>query len=148
MDGRWPSFETWDLDFDKDPDGSDAEMQRRWEVYDREMKALIAKGGVHQDRDGWWVEDATGELIGPDPEIERPSTPEESAKSMPFAEAFPDLATFTRNRRGRPKVAAPKKAVTLRLDPEALALLQAGGPDWRRRTAEILERAAFYMKRS
>jgi hypothetical protein len=52
-------------------------MQRRWENYDREMKAIIAAGGVHQDRDGWWIDDATGELIGPDPSIERPLTDED-----------------------------------------------------------------------
>lgn len=84
----WPSFVTRDLG----PD-DDAEMLRRWQVYDREMRALIAAGGVHQDEDGWWVDDATGELIGPDPEIERPWTEGEPAqKGVPFAEAFPDLA--------------------------------------------------------
>ena len=141
-DKRWPSFETWDLDFETDPEGADAEMQRRWEIYDREMKALIARGGVHQDEDGWWVETATGELIGPDPEIERPSTPEELADARPFAEALPELAASIRRGRGRPKVDAPKKAVTLRLDEAALARFEAGGPGWRRRMAEILERAA------
>jgi hypothetical protein len=48
------------------------ELQRRWEKFDREMRAIIAAGGVHQDADGWWVDDATGELIGPDSSIERP----------------------------------------------------------------------------
>lgn len=69
MTRRWPSFKTADLG---DTPEDDAEMERRWQVYDREMKALIAAGGVHQDEDGWWVDDATGELIGPDPDIERP----------------------------------------------------------------------------
>ena len=67
---KWPSFETHDLDPDTDEGG--AEMERRWRKYDREMQALIAAGGVHQDFDGWWVETSTGELIGPDPSIERP----------------------------------------------------------------------------
>jgi len=40
--------------------GDDAEMMRRWEAYDRDMKALIATGSFHQDNDGWWVETATG----------------------------------------------------------------------------------------
>ena len=49
---RWPSFETWDI---QDLPEFDQLMQSRWEAYDREMRALIAKGGVHQDSDGWWV---------------------------------------------------------------------------------------------
>ena len=69
MASKWPQFVTRDLG---DSEQDDAEMQRRWETYDRDMRALIAKGGVHQDEDFWWVDDATGELIGPDPEIERP----------------------------------------------------------------------------
>jgi hypothetical protein len=84
----WPSFVTKDLG----PD-DDAEMFRRWQVYDREMRALIAAGGVHQDEDGWWLDDATGEMIGPDPEIERPMMEgDPEPKTMTFAEAFPDLA--------------------------------------------------------
>lgn len=64
MTEKWPSFVTWDLgDTPEDAD----EMQRRREVYNKEMKALIAAGNVHQDEDGWWVDDTTGELIGPAP---------------------------------------------------------------------------------
>lgn len=142
MKKKWPSFETWDLDMDTDE--GDAEMQRRWELYDREMKELIAKGGVHQDRDGWWIDDATGELIGPDPEIERPLTDQELSRMRPFAEVHPELAESIGRSRGRPKVDAPKKAVTLRLEPDTLARFEAAGSDWRRRMAEILDRAAHY----
>jgi uncharacterized protein (DUF4415 family) len=136
---RWPSFETWDLDMDSDE--GDAEMQRRWEVYDREMKVLIAKGGVHQDRDGWWVETATGELIGPDPEIERPLTDEELSHPMTLEEALPEIAESIRRSRGRPKVASPKAAVTLRLDPATVTRFEEKGEDWRRRMADILDKA-------
>ena len=66
-----PVLKTKDL-LDLDTDESLEEMQRRWETYDREMKALIAAGGVHQDSDGWWVDDESGELIGRDPSIEKP----------------------------------------------------------------------------
>jgi hypothetical protein len=84
----WPSFVTKDLS----PD-DDAEMFRRWQVYDREMRALIAAGGVHQDADGWWFDDATGEVIGPDPEIERPLMEGDPVpEKMTFAEVFPELA--------------------------------------------------------
>ena len=94
----WPSFETKDL-LDLDTDESLEEMQRRWETYDREMKALIAAGGVHQDSDGWWVDDETVELIGPDPSIERPMTEEDFRNARPFSEAFPELhASIQRNK--------------------------------------------------
>ena len=135
---RWPSFETWDI---QDLPEFDQLMQSRWEAYDREMRALIAKGGVHQDSDGWWVDDASGELIGPDPEIERPLTDEELASAKPFAEVFPELAASIKRSRGRPKVEKPKAAVTLRLHPDTVAAFEASGPDWRRRMAEIIERA-------
>jgi hypothetical protein len=98
MPKRWASFETNGLG---DNDEDDAEMQRRWEVYNREMRALIAAGGVHQDRDGWWVHTETGELIGPDPEIERPATDEELARARPFAEVFPELAALIESSRAK-----------------------------------------------
>ncbi|MBQ0708939.1 MULTISPECIES: hypothetical protein [unclassified Ochrobactrum] len=56
------------------------------------MKALIATGTVYQDDEGWWFDKATGEIIGPDPEIERPRTEEELKAFRPFREVFPDLA--------------------------------------------------------
>jgi uncharacterized protein (DUF4415 family) len=36
-------------------------------------------------------------------------------------------------RRGRPKLGAPKNQVTLRLDPDVLDALRAGGPGWQSR---------------
>lgn len=88
MAPKWPSFITKDLG---DTDADTIEMDRRWRAYDQEMKALIAAGGVHQDEDGWWVDDATGEQIGPDPEIERPRSEEELARMRPFREVYPEL---------------------------------------------------------
>jgi len=66
-------------------------MLRRWTVYDQRMKALIAAGGLHQDADGWRVHTVTGELIGPDPDLERPLSAAELSITRPFAEALPDL---------------------------------------------------------
>jgi len=97
MSTTWPSFVTKDL-----PDTEDgyAEMLRRWEVYNREMQVVIASGVAHLDEDSWWVCTATGELIGPDPEIERPWTEEDfaSAQRMTFAEAC-DLVASIRQAR-------------------------------------------------
>ena len=137
---KWPSFVTRDLG---DRPEDDVEMLRRWQVYEGEMKALIAAGGLHQDDDGWWVETATGELIGPDPEIERPLTSDELAKAAPLATALPDLHEAIKRGRGRPKTDKAKEAVTLRLSPETVAHFKAiGGADWRARMSEALEKAS------
>ena len=137
MTGKWPQFVTEDLG--NGPE-DDAEMQRRWEQYNREMKALIAAGGVHQDEDGWWVDDASGELIGPDPEIERPRTEEELAQFRPFGEVFPDQAESIRRSRGRPPLERPKKQVTLRIDADVLERLRASGKGWQGRVNEVLKK--------
>ena len=140
MARNWPEFVTKDLD--TTTAAGDAEMQRRWEVYDREMKALIAAGGVHQDEDGWWIDDASGELIGPDPAIERPLTDEDVATARPFEEVFPDLAENIRRSRGRPRIANAKQAVTLRLDPDVVERFKSTGDDWRARMAQALKDAS------
>jgi uncharacterized protein (DUF4415 family) len=139
MTDKWPSFVTKDLG---DSDEDYAEMQRRWEAYDCDMQTLIAAGGVHQDDDGWWVDDASGELIGPDPEIERPLTDRDFARMRPLADVLPDLAESLQRGRGRPRVASPKQAVTLRLDPTTVDRFKAMGPDWRSQMATALERTS------
>jgi len=45
-------------------------------------------------------------------------------------------------RRGRPKSASPKEAVSLRLDPDVLAHFRASGPGWQSRINQALRRAA------
>lgn len=135
---KWPSFVTRDLG---DSAEDAAEMLRRWEVYAREMQALIAAGGVHQDADGWWVDDATGDLIGPDPEDERPRTDAELAQARPFAEALPELTESIKRGRGRPTVENPKQAVTLRLSPETVERFKKSGKDWRARMSQALDKA-------
>lgn len=135
---KWPSFVTRDLG---DSAEDAAEMLRRWEVYHREMQALIAAGGVHQDEDGWWVDDATGDLIGPDPEDERPRTDAELAQARPFGEALPELAETIKRGRGRPTVESPKQAVTLRLSPDTIERFRKTGKDWRARMSQALDKA-------
>jgi len=44
--------------------------------------------------------------------------------------------------RGRPKSAAPKKAVSLRLDADIVAYYRATGPGWQSRINAALRRAA------
>lgn len=139
MTGTWPQFITKDLG---DTEEDAAEMVRRWDIYNREMKALIEAGGVHQDDDGWWVETATGKLIGPDPEIERPLTADDFARMRPMKEVLPDVYESIQRARGRPRVEKPKEAVTLRIDPETLARFKAKGKNWRAEMAKVLDAAS------
>ena len=50
-------------------------------------------------------------------------------------------------RRGRPKSAAPKRQVTLRLDPDVIHHFKAGGPGWQSRINAAL-RAALGEKKA
>jgi uncharacterized protein (DUF4415 family) len=50
-------------------------------------------------------------------------------------------------RRGRPKSAAPKMAVNIRLDADLLAHYRATGPGWQSRINETLRKAAGLRKR-
>lgn len=136
MTKTWPRFVTKDLG---DSKADDAERMRRWQAYDRDMRALIAAGDVHEDADGWWVDDATGELIGPDPEIERPRADDDLAAARPFAEVLPELAATIR-RRG-PGRRARKEVVTLRLDPDVVAAFKADGEGWQSRINASLRKA-------
>lgn len=140
MTTEWPSFVTRDLG-DSLEDAE--EMERRWQEYDRQMKALIAKGGVHQDEDGWWIDTASGALIGPDPEIERPWTDADFARARPamevLDEVLPELADAIR--RGRPPSENPKTAVSIRLDTDLLERLKADGPGWQTRANTLLREA-------
>lgn len=139
MARQWPQFVTKDLG---DSEEDYAELQRRWAAYDRDMHRIIAAGGVHLDEDGWWVDDATGELIGPDPSIERPLTEAEAQTLKPFHEVLPEVAEAIRRGRGRPRLPNAKQAVTLRLDPEVVERFKSTGDDWRTRMAQVLKDAS------
>lgn len=74
-----------------------------------------------------------------------PLTKEELASMRPFREVFPEIAEKMEKAiaaRGRPKVEAPKVAVTLRLDPDVLETFKASGKNWRAKMAEELRKAA------
>jgi uncharacterized protein (DUF4415 family) len=128
----WPSFVTKDLG---DSPEDEAEMQRRWEIYDREMKAIIAAGTAHQDEDGWWVDTATGELIGPDPEIERPWTEEDFARAKRTPMVLPEAIAAIRRARGPTRT---KEAISIRLDMDLVEKLRATGPGWQSRVNDAL----------
>ena len=51
-----------------------------------------------------------------------------------------ERAAFPKSR-GRPKVAAPKVSVSLRLNPEVVRHFKQGGPGWQARINALLEQA-------
>lgn len=76
------------------------------------------------------------DAVSDNPEL----TPEDMAKAVPFAEAFPGLAATIR-RRGAQK-APTKISTTLRIDRDVLERFKAGGPGWQSRMNEALRKAA------
>ncbi len=78
--------------------------------------------------------------IASDPDAPE-ATDEQLAQAKPFAEVFPELAESMKRARGRPRVDAPKAAVTLRVDPATVARFKAMGKDWRTRMSEALDKA-------
>ena len=79
-------------------------------------------------------------MIAEDPD-DWESTDEELAQMRPFAEVFPELAESIRRARGRPKLEHPKRAVTLRLDPDVIDKFKATGKGWQSRINDVLRRA-------
>jgi uncharacterized protein (DUF4415 family) len=75
-------------------------------------------------------------------------TDDQLSKARPFAEIFPELSESIKRSRGRPRVDAPKEAVTLRLSAETIARYKAiGGNDWRARMTETLESPFVQMNK-
>jgi uncharacterized protein (DUF4415 family) len=54
----------------------------------------------------------------------------------------------TRRGRGRPKSAAAKQQISVRLDPDVLAALRAAGPGWQSRINDLLRHALRIRKPS
>ena len=79
-----------------------------------------------------------GIALDPDnPEL----TAEELAELRPFKEALPELYASIKRSRGRPRVAAPRQAVTLRLSSQTIERYKAvGGENWRALMTQRLER--------
>ncbi|MFZ2868903.1 BrnA antitoxin family protein [Zavarzinia sp.] len=79
-------------------------------------------------------------MIASDPDAPE-LTDEQLKQGKPFREALPDLYASIQRTRGRPRLENAKEAVTLRLDPGAIARFKALGKDWRAKMADILEKA-------
>jgi len=77
--------------------------------------------------------------------------PELTAEMLARAEIFHGdtflhQATAQAPRRGRPKSAAAKQQISVRLDPEVLAALRAAGPGWQSRINDLLRQALRIRK--
>jgi uncharacterized protein (DUF4415 family) len=94
-------------------------------------RALRSGRQMKHDADGWLVDAKTGELIGPDPKIERPLTKAQLEKAVV--------------RRGRPPKPDRKQTTTPRLDVDVIEHFRKGGPGWQTRINNTLRRA---VKRS
>ena len=75
-------------------------------------------------------------------------TPEEDAAIAAGIAADPDTYELSsqemaqlRPLRGRPRVARPKAALTMRVDADVLDALKASGPGWQTRVNELLKSA-------
>ena len=78
-----------------------------------------------------------GIALDPDnPEL----TADQMAELRPFKEVLPELYASIKRSRGRPRVAAPKEAVTLRLSSQTIERYKAeGGENWRALMTQRLE---------
>ncbi|MGH7025526.1 MAG: BrnA antitoxin family protein [Caulobacteraceae bacterium] len=65
-----------------------------------------------------------------------PLDDERLKKMSPMAST--DAAELARRARGRPRSPAPKRLVSLRLDPDVVARFRASGPGWQTRINEVL----------
>lgn len=87
-------------------------------------------------------EEETGIQAGIASDPDNPElTDEELASLKPFHVVFPELAEAIKRSRGRPKLDAPKQAVTLRLAPETIARYKTQGGDWRDRMSKAIEKS-------
>jgi uncharacterized protein (DUF4415 family) len=63
-----------------------------------------------------------------------------SARLRPAHEVHPHLVAEQLRRRGRPRLASPKRQVTLRLDADVIDGMRATGPGWQVRVNDTLRR--------
>ena len=62
-------------------------------------------------------------------------------KARPVKDVMPGLIAAAKRGRGRPRSAAPKQHISLRLDAKVVAGFKAQGPGWQGRINEVLVRA-------
>jgi len=78
--------------------------------------------------------------IANDPEAPE-ATDEELAQAKSFAEAFPDLHESIKRSRGRPPAEAPRRQISIRLEPDVIKKFKATGRGWQSRINDVLKNA-------
>ena len=94
-----------------------------------ELKAMIARG---EDRTDW-------ERLGNMTEEEIEANAYADADNPPLTDEELATVRVVRHGRGRPKKERPKKAVSLRIDPEVLAYFKGTGKGWQSRIDAALK---------
>ncbi len=88
-------------------------------------------------------EDAAIEAAAADDPDAMPLSAADLANLRPAHEVHPALiADVLRKKRGRPRLAAPKRQVTLRLDQDVIDYYRSSGAGWQSRINDILRKAA------
>lgn len=121
-------------------------MQRKYELTSEELAEIARRRKVARVRAKGLVESSEPEedaailaAAQSDPDA-LPMTDEQLARMRPAHEVRPGLvAKYLR--RGRPKLAAPKRQVTLRLDADVLDHFKANGSGWQTAINETLRKA-------
>lgn len=87
----------------------------------------------------------TSKKLPPPPDFDDDAsilTPEQAKRLRPAREMFEELGIPMPVPRGRPKTEQPKRAVTIRLDAEAVDYFKSTGPGWQTRINDVLLREA------
>lgn len=123
-----------------DPDLTEdelAEIARRRAVARLKARRLLETADPEEDA-------AIVRAAESDPD-ELPMTEEQLDRMRPAHEVLPELvARHLRRNRGRPKLAAPKQQVTLRIDPDVLEQFRATGAGWQTAINDALRQAMVH----
>lgn len=87
----------------------------------------------------------TSKKLPPPPDFDDDApilTPEQAKRLRPASEWFAEAGIPMPVPRGRPKTEQPKRAVTIRLDAEAVDYFKSTGPGWQTRINDVLLREA------
>ncbi|MBP0580741.1 BrnA antitoxin family protein [Labrys sp. LIt4] len=108
------------------------------------MKSTSAKSSA-SDREKWAKALAKAQRYGDSLTDEQDAALSKAARDDADNPSIPEDARFVTyqeaRRRGRPRVPAPKRQITLRIDPDVIEYFKASGSGWQRRINAVLKEA-------